>query len=85
MADDKYAFNVSYTGGDNIISMGKVFIIQTPKDSISSKYRGYELVPLTTTGVTEDKSTNSTNASSSTNNKEPNQIHEVFTIKQESQ
>lgn len=50
--DDKYAFNVSYANGDSVISMGKVFIIQTPKSSLSAKYRGYELeIPK----VEEDK------------------------------
>ncbi|CDW80322.1 UNKNOWN [Stylonychia lemnae] len=42
-ADAQYAFNVSYSNGDTIISMGQVFIIQTPKDSISSKFRGYAI------------------------------------------
>ena len=41
--DQKYGFNVSYSNGDTIISMGQVFIIQTPKMSISSKYRGYPI------------------------------------------
>ena len=41
--DQRYGFNVSYSNGDTIISMGQVFIIQTPKMSISSKYRGYPI------------------------------------------
>lgn len=41
--DTRYGFNVSYSNGDTIISMGQVFIIQTPKMSISSKYRGYPI------------------------------------------
>lgn len=42
-SDARYGFNVSYSHGDYIISMGRVFIIQTPKVSISSKYRGYPI------------------------------------------
>ena len=42
-SDSTYGFNVSYSNGDTIISMGQVFIIQTPKISISSKYRGYPI------------------------------------------
>ena len=34
---------MSYSNGDTIISMGQVFIIQTPKLSISSKFRGYPM------------------------------------------
>ena len=41
--DNEYQFNVSYSKGDTIISMGQIFIIQTPKESISSKYRGYPI------------------------------------------
>eukprot|EP00347_Sterkiella_histriomuscorum_P000763 403374596 len=43
VADSQYAFNVSSSNGDSVIVMGQVFIIQTPKDSISSRYRGYPM------------------------------------------
>ncbi|TNV74611.1 hypothetical protein FGO68_gene17265 [Halteria grandinella] len=42
-SDVRYGFNVSYSHGDFIISMGRVFIIQSPKMSIASKYRGYPI------------------------------------------
>ena len=42
-ANEKYNFSVSCKDVDCVIYMGQIFALLAPKDSISSKYRGYEL------------------------------------------
>ena len=41
---ENYNFCVSNNQEDCVMYMGPVFAVLTPKDSISSKYRGYELM-----------------------------------------
>ena len=44
---DEYSFSVStHTNGDVVIAIGRIFAMQMQKDSISKKYRGYELKQL---------------------------------------